>query len=149
MALTPEEQNQLKIRHLALQSEAISNAIGQLWFNYCQLFEIIDLTDETAYNKCVDMVMELDENLVNILGQVREKASVMDGYFEPIPEVEGGDFESDVLRDLANLDKIPDTRYNQKDMGWDDPENPHLIDEIPPMSFGQYMDGIRRQYYNG
>lgn len=150
--LSPDEQNAIKLRHLRMQAEGLVAAVGQLWYNYQQIWSMMDMTDEASYDKCVDMGIELEQNLQALLGHVREQTSTMEGYFEPLPDVPAeGDFEADVLRDLENLDKLLEPVYN-KDMvmGWDDPENPHLVEEIPTsMTYGQFLDIIKSRFYNG
>ena len=145
----PDDRNAMMVRKLAMQASMLNHSMAELWQTYQALFDVLDLDDETAYDKACDAVMELDTNLSAILGEIREQQNVMCGFFEPRPDVEGlEDFESTVLRGLAGLDKEDLSVYDIRDKGWDDPED-DSIEHIRTrtMTPEEMIAAVRKQYY--
>jgi len=150
--INPEDRNAMTVRKLSMQANMLNLAMAELWHTYQDLFHMIDLDDPVGYDKTCDAIIELDANLSSILGEIREQQDIMCGFFEPRPNVEGlEDFESSVLRGIADLDNMDLSVYSTDDdegMGWDDPETGD-IEKVPTKSMTpeEMLEVVRKQYY--
>lgn len=104
-----ESNKREAIQYTGMQLIQLMHAMEAMWENYQFLFDAVrDIEDGGLEEKLTDSLMEYEAELTDMLDQIRGHLYITTGIDEiaPDPHDFGEDFESEVLTDIANLDKV-------------------------------------------